>query len=154
MNRKLLGDEGARLRCRRWEGTDRRMREVRSFRYEGHQESLGDLHHFEHVRDEVAAVKHLPRQGLFDLADRGDLALDDEGAQRHGEGGNPEDAWQGGDLSNTYREVSLEGIHQCRERVGIGLDVDANPMGFGCFPRNGADDRDDDGGERRRRPFP
>ena len=44
---------------------------------------LVDERDLEQVGHEIAAVDDLAREGLFDLPHRGDLTLDDEGAQRH-----------------------------------------------------------------------
>ena len=48
------------------------------------QHPLVDARDLEQVRHEIAAVDHLPGEGLFDLTHGRDLALDDEGAQGHG----------------------------------------------------------------------
>ena len=63
--------------------TRRRRREAERLGDDREQLRLVELADLEQVRDEVASVEDLPRESLFDLADRCDLALDDEGAQRH-----------------------------------------------------------------------
>jgi len=71
----------------------------------GHELPLFDPADLEEVRDQISAVQHLTREGFFDLADRGDTALDEAGAQGHSRAKVASRAHP--TLSNTRRNAAL-----------------------------------------------
>jgi hypothetical protein len=80
---EIPGHQGARLFVGRGQDPRGRSDQPKGLRDDGQQPGLvgpGDL---EQVRHEVPAVEHLSGERLLDFAHRRDLALDDEGAQRH-----------------------------------------------------------------------
>ena len=83
--RHLVGHEPPRPLGGIRQRSERRRSEPERLGEKKRERRLVELGHLEQVRDQIAPVEHLASQRFLDLADRGDLALDDEGAQGHGE---------------------------------------------------------------------
>ena len=82
--RHLRGHEPARPLVRARQVPERRRGEPERLGEEERERRFVEPGHLQQVRHEIAAVEDLASQRFLDLADRGDPALDDEGAQGHG----------------------------------------------------------------------